>query len=106
VPCHVVLTRVPSYSFPLHFFGRRKSNAAISMMISIASAKRTNVEGNPDGGAVVTVVDVVDVVVEVAAPTVKIESSVVIAVSSELMSELGAKLPLPSVSMQWIQYSL
>ena len=50
--------------------------------------------------------DVVDVVVTVAGPTMKIESSVVIAVSIELMSELGAKFPLPSVSEQCTQYSV
>ena len=89
-------------SYAVFFFGRRRSNAAMIMMIraSIPSPTRRDVERNPVGGAVVVVV------VAVAGPTVKAESSVVIVVSSELMSELGAKFPEPSKRVQCSQYSL
>jgi len=67
---------------------------------SIPSPTRSDVD-NPPGSWVVAVVAVV-----VAGPITKAESSVVIAVSSELMSELGALFPEPSESVQCTQYIL
>lgn len=66
---------------------------------SIPSPTRSDVD-SPPGSTVVAVVAVV-----VAGPITKAESSVVIAVSSELMSELGALFPEPSESVQCTQYS-
>ncbi len=65
---------------------------------SIPSPTRSDVD-NPPGSPVVAVV-------AVAAPIRKEELSIVIAVWSELMSELGAKFPEPSESVQCTQYSL
>jgi len=65
---------------------------------SIPSPTRSDVD-SPPGSAVVAVV-------AVAAPIRKAELSLVIAVSSELMSELGATFPDPSESVQCTQYSL
>jgi hypothetical protein len=65
---------------------------------SIPSPTRSDVD-NPPGSAVVAVV-------AVAGPIRKAELSLVIAVSSELMSELGATFPEPSESVQCTQYSL
>ncbi len=65
---------------------------------SIPSPTRSDVD-NPPGSPVVAVV-------AVATPIRKPELSIVIAVSSELMSELGALFPEPSESVQCTQYNL
>ena len=71
----------------------------ITIKSSIPSPTRMDEERNPPGAVVVAVV-------AVAGPIMKAELSETIAVSSELMSELGAKFAEPSASVQCTQYSL
>ena len=71
---------------------------SMTIKTSIPSPTRSDVD-NPPGSVVVAVV-------AVAAPIRKAELSIVIAVSSEPMSELGATSPEPSESVQCTQYSL
>jgi hypothetical protein len=71
---------------------------SMTIKTSIPSPTRSDVD-NPPGSAVVAVV-------AVAGPIRKAELSLVIPVSSELMSELGAEFPNPSESVQCTQYSL
>ena len=71
---------------------------SMTIKTSIPSPTRSDVD-SPPGSAVVAVV-------AVAGPIRKAELSLVIAVSSELMSELGAEFPEPSESVQCTQYSL
>ena len=71
---------------------------SMTIKTSIPSPTRSDAD-NPPGSAVVAVV-------AVAGPIRKAELSPVIAVSSELMSELGATFPEPSESVQCTQYSL
>ncbi len=69
----------------------------MTIKTSIPSPTRSDADIPP--GSVVAVI-------AVAGPIRKAELSLVIAVSSELMSELGAEFPDPSESVQCTQYSL